>query len=526
VGKASKLEKAVGRLIVGKLGGHELDADTAQALTAGTIGGITLFKENARDLEQLVDLIASIHQQAIQPPLIAVDQEGGAVQRFAHLLTPLPAAMALAAQADLERVQMLAELSASQLRLLGVNCVLAPVLDVVSNPLNPIVATRSFGDDPQLVAKLGGIVSQAIRDAGLLSVGKHFPGHGATIEDSHSQLAVNESDARLLWRRELAPFRGCLDKLSAVLTGHIWLPAVDQQTLPASLSARVTSGLLRHYLGFQGLVMTDDLMMKGVSDRWGIEEAAVRAVLAGADVLLICGGIAQVRSAHRAIIEAVQSGRIEEMQIQAAAARVERHLTALRPAPRRGAGARAAREKRLAMLAQRVKAGEELVLSSSASSVGLLRGAVPELASGDWTIVAPKHPSYGMHLSDYLRERLATKLEQGELSLQETRYSLSPAPEEALAIAQQCRERSCIFLTYRTLINEGQILLGRALSESSCMRASVATDSPFDLIGLPNWDHCLATFDPSDLAMQALSMVLAGQIEPAGICPVSLQMRI
>ena len=504
-------------MIVGKVVGTELASEEVDALRQGIMGGVTIFKQNVESREQLAGLVAAIREHSRHEPFIAVDQEGGPVQRFDQVLTPLPSAMALAAGGNLEQVRAMCTLNARQLQLLGINCLLAPVLDVLSNALNPVIGTRSFGSDPRLVRELGLAAARAFHDCGIIAVGKHFPGHGDTFEDSHLRLAVGRSDARTLWQRELVPFRACLQHLPAVLTGHIWLPAVDQDELPASLSARVTSGLLRHYLGFDGVVVTDDLLMEGVTGRWGLGEAAVKAVLAGADLLLVCGDLEGVRTARDALVHAIECGRIHQSLLRKAS---ERIALALHSLPAAGKIERADLPARLTMLTESVERGHETALAASLSAVAALRGSVPDLGAEAWTAVVPEHPVFPLGLVDYL-----APLAPGTRIL-EQRYPLDPEEREIRWQAESCRGKNVILLTFRALKNHGQIDLAAALAGMCPRKIAVATDTPYDLIGLHGWDNCLATFDPSELAMEALAHVLAGKHKPAGQCPVALQVEL
>ncbi len=518
-----ELKKAVGKLLIGKVSGTELDDETADALRTGTISGVTLFSENASSVGQLMTLCAEIHRSYDGQALIAIDQEGGAVQRFDHVITPLPSAMAIAACADLARAREVFEVSCRQLNLLGVNCLLAPVLDVSSNPRNPIVGTRSFGSEPSAVTSLGLTVATTAARFGVMAVGKHFPGHGATHEDSHTALAVNRCDASTLWQRELLPFRGCSVHLPAMMAGHIWLPAVDHESVPATMSAKVVTGLLREYLQFDGLIMTDDLFMRAVADKWGLAEAAVRAVAAGCEQLLVLGGVKEIRSVLNAIVSAVKKGRIAEWQIEQAGARIDESRRELPASPLKGAQPKDL-EARARELSDSLPDARQVCLDAASSAICMLRGDKPQLA-GEWVILAPEHPRYSFDLAGYLSKALKKK-KGARKRIVSKRYALNPSDKDCAEIAESLRGRQCIFLTYRTLSNTGQIRLGKALSETNEQRVTVACDVPYDLIGLPGWSNCMATFDPSDLAMEALSIKLASDDELTGSCPVSLETEI
>lgn len=525
---SKKLDQAVGRLLVGRLPGLEMTSSMEKALRAGTAGGIVIFKENASTLAQMSSLGKSIYEASHHPPIVAVDQEGGAVQRFDHVLTPLPSAMALAAgrrgpvEFSASLVRRIMSINATQLKALGFNCLLAPVLDVLTNPLNPVIATRAFGSTPSLVSKLSQAAIEAISEAGVVAVGKHFPGHGATLEDSHTALAVNPYDADALWHTDLVPFKECAPMLPAILTGHIWLPAIEPEPMPASLSRAITTKILREYFGFDGLIMTDDMMMKAVSDRWGLQESAIMAVEAGADVILVCGDGDVVLSVQQALVKAVQSGRLTEERIEQSNKRIDKLFSE-----------KSFDHPNLDELANYVADSTQITLDASLRGVALIRGqqaSVTEIDAGAWVVVAPRHARYPMNLSKYLSESLAeralTEESLPQISIEEVRYSIDPDPREAEQIASECAGKNCILITYRTALNHGQALLARLLKERTVNHIALASDVPFDTIALSDWSPYLATFDPSELAMRAAAQVIAGQHAAEGICPVSLEYKL
>ncbi len=510
-----KLNQSVGRLLVARIPGLKLDPVSQQALSDGIIGGAVLFKENAQDLQQLHALTSAIIKHSLHVPVLTVDQEGGAVQRFDHVLTPIPSAMALAACGEEGTIHRVSKINATQLKSLGFNCLLAPVLDVLTNPLNPIIGTRAFSDNPRKVCDIGAEVAEAITEGGLVAVGKHFPGHGSTLEDSHTDLAVNPMDSNVLWQIDLLPFRNLLHQLPSILVGHIWLSSVDPEPLPATLSKRVTQGILREYLGYEGLIMTDDMIMKAITAGWGLAEACVLALEAGVDLLLVCGDINETIEVHHYIVDAVRSGRLPETRIDDAVSRIDK-LFSKRP--------KAVTKKGLVQFQNELTLQFDRCLAASCAAVTVLRGEIPPINSGNWVVLVPSHARYPMRLVDHLNEIAKERFNALEFS--EVRYSIDPSPEEAASIRSQCSERNCIFLTYRSLTNQGQIHLGSLIAIDAREKVQVAVDVPFDCVGMPAWENALATYDPSDLAMRALSKILLGEFTPVGTCPVSLEFQV
>jgi len=254
------------------------------------------------------------------PPLIAIDHEAGIVQRikdvpnlgsnwdFAHAA----ATEATACQRGLSHAQTL--------RALGFTMNLAPVLDVNNNPANPVIGTRSYSDDPDVVARLGSAYIKGLQGGGMVAVGKHFPGHGNTGVDSHLQLPILTQSVDELEKIELIPFRRAIDAdVAAIMSAHIVFPAVDPSGVPGTLSRQVMTGLLRERLGFQGLAISDDMgAMKAITDNFSAGDAAVRAVNAGVDMIIMSAELARQRQARDALVQAVQTGEISRDRLDEA----------------------------------------------------------------------------------------------------------------------------------------------------------------------------------------------------------------
>jgi beta-N-acetylhexosaminidase len=310
------------------------------------LGGVILFARNVRDPEQVAALSSSL--RAEKPELlIGVDEEGGDVTRLEAVSgSSFPGNHALGAVDDVELTRRVAAAIGGELASVGLNLDLAPVADVIVDPANPIVGVRSFGSDPDLVARHVAAFVQGLQGVGVAACAKHFPGHGETAADSHLELPTAETDRETMLRRALPPFRAAVGVgVRAVMTAHIRFPALDEE--PATLS-RELIGLLRSELGFTGLVMTDALEMRAISGTVGLEEGAVRALLAGADAL--CLGAdrtpSELERVHTAIADAVRGGRLPEERVLEAAERVaETAAWASSPKPHRDreAGAEAAR---------------------------------------------------------------------------------------------------------------------------------------------------------------------------------------
>lgn len=323
-------EDRVGQLLMlGWLGDGAEDARrTVRELRPGGIMhlGNTSVAAEAGAINRALPPIA--REYGVLPPLIAIDHEGGLVQRIADVPN-LGASAQFAARrpSDLEACERGAT-HARQLRPLGFSMSFAPVLDVNNNPSNPVIGSRSFGGDPELVARLGGAYARGLQGGGIAAVGKHFPGHGNTGVDSHLQLPILEHTEAELERIELIPFRRAIaspTNIAGIMSAHIVFPSVDPSRAPATLSRPIMTGLLRDKLGFDGLVVTDDLgSMKAITDNYTPGQAAVRAIQAGVDMLIIGGDTARQREARDALLTALDNGQLPRERLEEAVRHVVR----------------------------------------------------------------------------------------------------------------------------------------------------------------------------------------------------------
>jgi beta-N-acetylhexosaminidase len=301
--------------------GKSLDRDTRSLLELG-VGGVVLFARNVEGPAEVATLTRELKRTAQAKLLVAVDQEGGSVARLRTGFTRLPPLRALGDAGDATLARELGRLVGSELAAVGIDWNFAPVLDVDTNPHNPVIGARSLGSDPERVATLGAAFAHGLVDAGVAACGKHFPGHGDTRQDSHHELPRLPHALERLERVELVPFeRAVRAGIPSLMTAHIVFEALDRER-PASMSAAVVRGLLRERLGFEGVVVTDDLEMKAIADHFTVEQVAVGALAAGVDVLLVCHDAELASRAIDAIVRAVESGTVAEEILNAAFRRV------------------------------------------------------------------------------------------------------------------------------------------------------------------------------------------------------------
>ena len=307
---AMTTEEKVGQLLVAGIMGTEPGEDALRAIQDYQVGGIILFGRNVESAGQLVELtngLKELNGDAV-PLFLCVDQEGGRVDRMPPEVDDLPSAYdAIAAGGDpLERGKVLA----AQCAAFGFNLDFSTCLDIWSNPDNTVIGKRACGSDPDTVSWAGLEINEGLSQGGVIPVVKHFPGHGDTGTDSHVELPVVDKTLEELEQFELIPFQAAVDAgVPAVMVAHILMTQIDPD-LPATLSPRVVTGLLRQEMGYEGVVCTDDLTMAAISHTYGTGEAAVMALEAGCDLLLVCHEADNLTAARDALLSAVEEGRV------------------------------------------------------------------------------------------------------------------------------------------------------------------------------------------------------------------------
>ena len=318
------LARRCGQLLSVGFDGTDAPADLRARVTASEVGGVMLFKPNISTPGQVAALVAALRGSAPgdAPLLVAVDQEGGLVQRLRSPLTEWPDMLSVGSAGDPARTQAVGRAIGEELAALGIGWDFAPVLDVHTNPENPVIGNRAFGVTPEAVSEHALAFWRGLRAAGLVGCGKHFPGHGDTHADSHHELPVVDHDPARLRRIELFPFAAAARAgIDAIMTAHVLFPALDPDR-PATLSPRILGDVLRGELGFRGVVVSDDLGMKAVADRYPIEELAVSCVAAGCDVLLVREPAARQVAAFEALVHAAEADSALRARVEESAARV------------------------------------------------------------------------------------------------------------------------------------------------------------------------------------------------------------
>src|SRR2546423_7535895 len=505
------LERKAGQLMSVAFHGTTVTSSLEAMIRDRGVGGVILYSENFTDATGLAKLVADLDQIARDarslPLFFEIDQEGGPVIRINKGATILPGQMALAATADPERsVRTAATVTAAELRALGVNWNFAPVADVNDEPTNPIISNRSFSSDPARVSSLVTAAVQAYSAAGFFCCAKHFPGHGSTTTDSHTGLPKIEADRETLDRIELPPFRAAIAAgVPAIMSAHIVVPALDvTPELPVTLSRAVMTDLLRNTLGFQGLVVTDDLEM-GAMKHVGEPAAGWRARQAGADYLLFRFDESSQLEGHRLITEAVRSGSLGGADLDQSVRRVV-------GAKRRFGVLDGRREQSAPDLAANARTALEL--ARRATTLLRNRGVLP--LRGRILAVSPTNADISFFDGQAtLGSVIAAK--RPDAVSQSMPLHPNAAEIDRVVIASRAADMVVVGTTNLFSYPE-QVDLVRALAKEKPV-AVVALRGPYDILSIPDIAAYLCVYDSREPSLTAAAEVLLGERKPAGSLP-------
>ncbi len=322
----SGVRKNIGQLLIAGFDGHHVPAELRSLAKEFGLGGVILFARNVADPEQVAELAFEASRLVADVPVwVSIDQEGGRVARLKRPFTEWPPMATLGRSGDVGLAERFARALAAELKAVGVTLDYAPVLDVHTNPKNPVIGDRALADRAALVAELGAAIVRTLQAEGIAACGKHFPGHGDTSTDSHHELPLVEHPPERLRETEFVPFRAAIDaRVATIMTAHVLVPSLDESR-PATLSRRLVTEILRRELGFEGVILSDDLEMKAIASQYDVPAAAVMAIEAGCDGVLICSGAHDVQAAAlEALIHAVEDERIPWSRVEDALKRQHR----------------------------------------------------------------------------------------------------------------------------------------------------------------------------------------------------------
>ena len=317
------LDEKIGQMIIVGFNGTGVNEELINLANINKVGGVILFKRNIETSEQLKELNNNIEELNNEIPLfISVDEEGGRVNRLPSDMENFPSAKEIGLKNDKGYAYNNGRSIGESLKVTGFNMNYAPVLDIFSNPQNTVIGDRAFGSDTEIVSNMGIATMKGIEDKGIISVVKHFPGHGDTLVDSHYGLPIVYKTLEELENFEFIPFKKAIKEgCKSIMVSHILLDKIDNKN-PSSMSKTVVTDILREQLGFDGVIITDDMEMSAITENYSIEDASVKSIIAGCDILLIGSGIEYVNKVIDAIKEAILNGYISEDRINESIIRI------------------------------------------------------------------------------------------------------------------------------------------------------------------------------------------------------------
>ena len=317
------LDEKIGQMIVAGFNGTDVNEELINLVNTNKVGGVILFKRNIETSEQLKKLNNNIDGLNKEIPLfISVDEEGGRVNRLPSDMENFPSAREVGLKIDKDYAYNNGKSIGESLKVTGFNMNYAPVLDIFSNPKNTVIGDRAFGSDVETVSTMGIATMKGIEEEGIISVIKHFPGHGDTSVDSHYGLPIVYKTLEELENFELIPFKKAIKEgCKAIMVSHILLDKIDKQN-PSSMSETVVTDILREQLGFDGVVITDDMEMGAITENFTVEDACVQSIIAGCDIVLIGSGNESIYNTIQAIKVSILNGKITVERINESVVRI------------------------------------------------------------------------------------------------------------------------------------------------------------------------------------------------------------
>lgn len=550
--KQMTLREKVGQMLLCGFNGTEATGDVESFLRKYPIGGVIYFARNVESPEQ-VERLSSGLQQIVKssghvPLWISIDQEGGMVARITEGIALMPGQMAIAAAGSIDDAYQAAYISGLELKSMGINMNFAPVLDVNNNAANPVIGVRSFGESPQSVAEYGARTIAGIQDAGIAATAKHFPGHGDTDTDSHLDLPIITHDRDRVERLELIPFRAAIaEGVDAMMSAHIYFPALEPEGLPVTLSQTVLSGLLRQELGYRGMIVTDCMEMDAIAVNYGTVDAAVMAVEAGADLVLISHTSKLQAEAFEALLAAVESGRISESRVDESVTRLLMYKAkhGLLENELHGAGddevistfsnmsspdsskdlSHSSGSERNSSLHQ------EVARRISENSITLVRDQLNMLPlKPERTLVITVATSVTTIADEQLSQTFTLGSALSKYGLDVVEWVVTPEEvairsARLLQAAEEDGVRQIVVGTYNAGSPSGdpQCRLIGWLQQLGKPLAVVALRSPYDLLAIPGAQVYVAAYESRPLAMDSVAQALMGHIPFAGKLPVTIK---
>jgi beta-N-acetylhexosaminidase len=513
--KTYSLEEKISQLLM--ISADTGNIDKTSEAVKNCIGGIQL-QWGSYSLKNTKNITDNLQKLALKnkceiPLFIAVDYEGGSVYAPTTLgLLELPTNIMMGAANDETLAASLAYLAGKELKRAGINMAFGPVLDVNTNPKNPIIGIRAIGDDPSLVSKIGKALINGLKASEIISVGKHFPGHGATVSDSHKTLPVLKISSQELNQIHLAPFRMAIKtEIPAIMTAHILYPAMDKK-YPATLSKILIENLLRKILNFKGMIITDSMDMKAITSKQGIARAAVQALSAGADYILI--GKGDFNKTKTEILKAIKTGRLKKERIDAAFDKVL-----------------SCKKKYNLFKAETItspfdKAYINVSRELSEKAVTLVRNSEDLLPLKKYqyqdkiAIIL-----FSPHRFDTSSLELYKTFYRHGLNVKQYKFDIKPSSRDLKKIKEYVEKYDIIIIgsfQWAAKQNKNQLKIIKAILKTNKPSILISQMSPYDISNFKNAKTVMATYGITETTMSAAAKIILGELVPQGKLPVKI----
>lgn len=512
------LRYKIGQMIMTGYPTEDITPELIELIEDYKVANVILFSYNLQDIERFRKNCQELHRRIEKstghPALISIDQEGGVVTRLPEeKACNVPGAMLIGATGNKEYAYQAGRITGEELRALGINMDLAPVLDVNTNPHNPVIGVRSYSSNPNVVKEFGCNMIRGLEESGIMSTVKHFPGHGDTAVDSHLGLPVVEKELDELLQAELIPFQSAIHQgVPCVMTSHILFPKLEKEKKPATMSRAILTGLLREKLGFQGIIITDCLEMDAIKAYYGTANGAVEAVKAGAQMICISHTPALVKEAIGKIEAAVEAGEIPMEIIDQAVENILKYKEKYRIDHQKDETAIIGCKEHRDKVKEMFLSG---ITKVSEGEIPAITGDTIVLGSYAYrSTMASSHVDQGLHFGRYMAKRLNCRYLD---------VPVNPDSDTITSILSEIEDSAnVVYGLYNGHLNAGQIALAQAIWQKGHELTAVTLRNPYDFALLNNKIHKVAAYEYNRSVFDALASILKKESPAKGKLPVML----
>ena len=505
------LKEKLGQLILPGFHSTVYDDQIKTLIEDYHVGNVILFTRNFESAEQVRALTTKIHEEVIKHtgsiPLIGIDQEGGLVTRMMKDVTFAPGPMTASASIE-DATYYCGKMLAEDMIRLGMNLNLAPSLDVNNNPNNPVINVRSYSDDPKVVAKLGKRFIEGSLEYGVLACAKHFPGHGDCEVDSHLGLPTINYDLDRIHEIEMHPFKENIN-VPAIMSAHILFPAYD--TVPATLSRKILTNVLREELGYEGLIFTDCLEMKAIQDQYGTAEGACMAVLAGADICDISHTLSFQVRALELLEEAVNDGRLSMEELDKKVERILKFKAQTLPYLEQYFYG-----KEMKFSEENNKLAQKIV----DNSLTLVKGANAKLTEKT-LLIAPVAMARTI-IEDEFDDRNLAKVLKKEFNSLDVRELLNTDEFKSQVLSELPNFDNVIIFSYNAATSPKQVEFINEVLSKQQQTTVISLKGPMDFNKYNNLNNYLCLYEYTPNSIRTVVKYLKGNLEPVGKLTIKL----